>query len=47
MIEVKETDEMGLQQIIAFNGRVLEIFAWLNGKMRSRRFHIDHIKKIE
>jgi len=47
MIEVKGTDERGRPQIMAFDGRVLEIFAWLDGKVRSRRFHRDHIEKIE
>jgi len=47
MIEVKGTDSSGMPQIITFDGRILEIFAWIGGKMRSRRFHIDHLKNIE
>lgn len=47
MIEVKGTDNSGMPQIIAFDGRILEIFAWIGGKMKSRRFHIDHLKNIE
>lgn len=47
MIEVKGTDERGFPQIISFDGRVLEIFAYLDGTARSRRFHAEHINKIE
>jgi hypothetical protein len=47
MIEVKGTDHSGIAQIMAFDGRILEIFSWVNGKMRSRRFHVDLLKKIE
>lgn len=47
MIEVKGTDNSGMPQIIAFDGRILEIFSWIGGKMRSRRFHVDHLKNIE
>ncbi|MBM4240655.1 MAG: hypothetical protein FJ150_03155 [Euryarchaeota archaeon] len=47
MIEVKGTDESGIPQIIAFDGRVIEIFAHVSGRMKSRRFHIDLVKKIE
>lgn len=47
MIEVKGTDGSGMPQIIAFDGRILEIFAWIGGKIKSRRFHIDHLKNIE
>lgn len=47
MIEVKGTDAIGEPQIIAFDGRVLEFFSRLGGRPRSRRFHIDHVKKVE
>lgn len=47
MIEVKGTDDRGLPQIISFDGRVLEIFSYLTGSADSRRFHVEHIQKIE
>lgn len=47
MIEVKGTDERGFPQIISFDGRVLEIFSYLAGSGNSRRFHVEHIEKIE
>lgn len=47
MIEVKGTDEIGQPQVISFDGRVFEIFGWIGGKMSSRRYHVDHLKKIE
>ena len=47
MLEVKGTDGSGMPQIIAFDGRILEIFSWIGGKIKSRRFHIDHLKNIE
>ncbi len=47
MIEVKGTDEVGQPLIMAFDGRVLEIFGWLSGKLVSKRFHVDHLKTIE
>lgn len=47
MIEVKGTYELGSPEIIAFDGRVLEIFAYRQARMQSRRFHIDLLKKIE
>lgn len=49
MIEVKGIDKEQWQQplILAFDGRVFEVFGWLFGKTRVRRYHVDHISKFE
>lgn len=47
MIEVIGIDETGLPQVISFDGRILEIIAWLAGKIKARRFHTIHVERIE
>lgn len=47
MIEVKGTDKIGEPQIISFDRRVLEVFSRQRGKVVSRRFHVDHLTKLE
>lgn len=48
MIEVKGIDrEQDQPLILSFDGRVFEIFGWLFGKIRVRRYHVDHIRTFE
>ena len=48
LIEVKGIDEEQHEPLIlAFDGRVFEVFGWLFGKTRTRRYHVDHIRTFE